>query len=87
MPPCCVEALLRGHGGWCPTGAASALAAVHFRFHDLVDVHEVARGIPMGVSRTDVAFLMPCLEEGIDAILAFAPLDDILHGPLQEREG
>jgi hypothetical protein len=68
-------------------GAALALAAVHFRFHDLVDVHEVARGFPMGVSRTDMAFLMPCLEEGADAVLALAPLDDILRGPSQEREG
>lgn len=60
---------------------------VHSWFHDLVDVREVARGFPADVNGTDVAFLMPRLEEAIDAILAFAPLENILRGPSLDREG
>ena len=46
-----------------------------------MDVHEVAGGFPTGVDPNDLAFLMPHLEDAADAILAIAPLDDILRGP------
>lgn len=62
-------------------------AVVHFWFHDLVDVREVARGFPMDVNRTDMAFPMPYLEEATDAVLAFAHLEDILRGRSLDREG
>jgi hypothetical protein len=60
---------------------------VHSWFHDLVDVYEVARGFPTYVNGTDVVFLMPRVEEANDAILAFAPLENILCGPSLDHEG
>jgi hypothetical protein len=62
-------------------GAASALAAVLFRFPGLVDVYEVAGGFPTSVDPNDLAFLMPCLEDVANVLLAIMPLDDILYGP------
>jgi hypothetical protein len=52
-----------------------------------VDVNEVARGFPIDVNGTDMLFLMPHLEEATDAILASAPLENILCGPSLDREG
>ena len=63
------------------------LAIVHFQFCDLMDVREVARGFPMQVHYSDMAFLMPCLEEAANVIIAIAPLEAILHGPSLDHEG
>lgn len=68
-------------------GAASALAVVHFLFPSLVDISEVAEGFPRNTKDSNVAFLMPRLEEATDAVLAIAPLVEILHDPLLEHEG
>lgn len=68
-------------------GAASALAVVHFRFSNLVDVSEVVEGLPRGIRDSDMALLMPCLEEAADAVLAIAPLEAVLYGPSLDREG
>ena len=66
-------------------GAASTLAVVHFRFLGLVDVREVAGGFLTGVNPNDLMFLMPHLEDAADAVLAIAPLEDILYGPSSDR--
>ena len=68
-------------------GAASALAVVHSCFSNLVDVDEVAEGLPWGTRDSDMALLMPRLEGAIDAILAIGPLEAILHGPSLDHEG
>jgi hypothetical protein len=60
---------------------------VHFWFLDLVDVYEVARGIPVSADPNDMAFLMPRLEEATDTVLAIVPLEAIIRGPLLDREG
>jgi len=62
-------------------GAALVLAMVHFQFLDAVNVQEVVGISLRGIDPTDLAFLMPHLEDTADAILAIALLDDILHGP------
>lgn len=66
-------------------GAASALAVVYFQFPSAVNVHEVVGSFLRGVDPVDLAFLMPLLEDAADAILAIAPLDDILCGPSLDR--
>lgn len=81
------RAFLRGRGGRRPARVASALAVVHFWFNGLVDIHEVARGFPEDINHTDVAFLMPHLEEATDTVLTFAPLEDVLRGPSSNCEG
>jgi hypothetical protein len=60
----------------------------HLRFHlpGLVDVSKVAEGFPENTRDSDVAFLMPRLEEAVDAVLAIAPLAEILHGPSSDHE-
>jgi hypothetical protein len=68
-------------------GAASALAVVHFCFSGLVDVREVAEGLPRNTDDIDMALLMPQLEEAADAVLRISPLDVILHGPSPDHEG
>jgi len=60
---------------------------VHFCFFDLVDVSEVAEGLPGGTRDFDMALMMPCLEEAIDAVLAIAPLQAVLYNPSPDREG
>ena len=47
----------------------------------MVNVREVAGSILRGIDPIDLAFLMPCLEDATNAILAIMPLEDILHGP------
>jgi hypothetical protein len=68
-------------------GAASALAVVHSRFSNLVDVGEVAEGLPWGTRDSDMVLLMPRLKGAIDAVLAVAPLEAVLRGPSPDREG
>ena len=68
-------------------GVASALAVVQFCFPDLVDVHEVAEGLPRNTNDTDMALLMPRLEEATNVVLRIAPLDAVLHGPSSYRKG
>lgn len=63
------------------------MAVVHFGFHDLVDVCEVVRGFTVGIWNSDMAFLMPHLEDATNTILALAPLKEILHGPSPDRKG
>lgn len=82
---CCARALPRSHGGWCPVGAASALAVVHFQLPVAVNIHEVVGGFPRGIDPIDLVFQMPRLEDTADAIRAIMPLDEILHGPSLER--
>jgi hypothetical protein len=67
-------------------GAAFTLVVVHFCFRGLVDVGEVAEGLPRNTDDTDMALLMPHLEEAADAILAIAPLDAVLHSPSPNRK-
>ena len=67
-------------------GAASALAVVHFRFPGLVDIHEVAGGFTAGIDPNDLAFHMPRLEDATDAVLAIAPLEDLLCSPCRTVE-
>lgn len=62
-------------------GVASELAMVHSRFSNLVDVNEVAKGLPRGTRDSNMVLLMPCLEGAIDAVLAIAPLEVVLHSP------
>jgi hypothetical protein len=59
----------------------------HFHFPGLVDVNEVVERFPENTKDSNVAFLMPRLEEAINAVLAIAPLAKILYGPLLDREG
>lgn len=68
-------------------GAASALAVVHFHFPSLVDVSEVAEGFHGNTRDSNMAFLMPCLEEATDVVLAIAPLEAILYGPSVDHKG
>jgi hypothetical protein len=68
-------------------GADSALAVVHFRFLGLVDVREVAEGLPKNTNDTNMALLMPHLEEAADTILAIASLDAVFHCPSPDHEG
>jgi hypothetical protein len=68
-------------------GAASALAMVHFRFLGLVDVSEVAEELPRDTRDSDMVLLMPLLEEAADTVLAVAPLEVILCGPLLDHKG
>jgi hypothetical protein len=51
-----------------------------------VDVNEVAEGFPENTRDSDMAFLMPRLEEATDVVLAIAPLAKILYGPSLDRE-
>ena len=46
-----------------------------------MDIPEVAGGFLTGVNPNDLTFLMPHLEDVADAVLAIAPLEDILRGP------
>lgn len=62
------------------------LAIVHFQFCDLMDVREVARGFPMQVHYSDMAFLMSWLGEATNVVLALVPLEDILRGPSPNHE-
>ena len=62
-------------------GAASTLAMVHFWFPGLVDIRKVVGGFLTGINPNDLKFLMPHLEDVADAVLAIAPLQDILRGP------
>ena len=71
---------------FAPCQSSSALVAVHFWFLGLVDVCEVARGFPASADPTNMAFLMPYLEEAVDDVLAIALLEEILHGPSSDRE-
>jgi hypothetical protein len=59
----------------------------HFHFPGLVDVNEVVEGFPENTRDSDMAFLMPRLEEAIDVVLAIALVAKILYGPLLDREG
>lgn len=68
-------------------GVASALAMVHFRFPSLVDISEVAEGFQRNTRDSDMAFLMPRLEEAADVILAITPLAAILRGPSPNHKG
>ena len=68
-------------------GAALASAMVHFRFPGLVDISEVAEGLPRGTRGSKMALLMPRLEEAVDAVLAIALPEVVLRGPSTSREG
>jgi hypothetical protein len=68
-------------------GAAFVLVVVDFRFHGLVDVGEVAEGLPRNTDDTDMALLMPHLEEAANAILVIAPLDAVLRSPSPNCKG
>jgi hypothetical protein len=68
-------------------GADSALVVVHFCFLSLVDVHEVAEGLLENTNDTNMALLMPHLEEAADTILAIASLDAVFHCPSPDHEG
>ena len=63
------------------------MAVVQFCFSDLVDVSEVAKGLPKGTRDSNMALLMPHLEGAADAVLAIALLEAVLHGPSLDREG
>ena len=60
---------------------------VHFHFPDLVDVHEVVEGLPRNTNDTNMALLMPQLEEATDVVLRIAPLEVVLRSPSPDREG
>jgi hypothetical protein len=47
----------------------------------------VAEGLPKNTDDTDMALLMPHLEEATDAILAITPLDAVLRSPSPNRKG
>ena len=52
----------------------------------LVSVHlEIVEGLPRGTRDSNMALLMPRLEEATDTIRVIAPLDEILHGLLLDH--
>lgn len=59
---------------------------VHFRFSDVVDIHEVSSSFPVHVCCADVASLMPYLDDATDMVLASVPLEDILRSPSPAHE-
>ena len=63
------------------------MAMVHFRFPGLVDISEVVEGLLRGTRDSDMALLMPHLEEAVDVVLAIAPLEVVLRGPSLDHEG
>lgn len=83
VPACFREAVEDG----IRQGAASALAVVHIHFPDLVDISEAAEGLPRDTRDSNMAFLMPHLEEAADTVLVITPLEVILHSPSSDCEG
>lgn len=65
---------------------ALALAMVQFCFPGQVDINEVVEGLPWDAKDSDMRFLMPCLEDAANTILAIAPFDAILHGPSPDHK-
>ena len=47
----------------------------------------MVEGLPGGNGATDMALLMPRLEEATDAVLVIAPLEVVLRDPSLDHEG